>query len=197
MDEKYTGYNELLEAQGYQLVSDQILEKNYIAVLAPDSHVHHGMEPELVNILSETDLTAIVPNSFGALEIHAQTDNPQPCYCVKVEKDDKVILAYRGNRKYPSPVLTNKGPTLSNDMTIILKDTSELKDSLNLEHAYVVRTAYIGPSMPPEPLSDKIDAPDVHQSAKEESYAAWGKPGSWKMAMVPEPGEIIYPVESS
>lgn len=181
--------SETLAAHNLELIYTQP-ETNIAVVKPSDVHIHQGMEEELPAVLAATKWDELEPNDFGAYEIHGKLVNAKPCYCVKVNPEDKVVLAYRGERTYPSPVVLNRAPDMSSDVTVILRELPEISEATEMQRILSIRTAYVGPTMPMEPYSDRLETMTL--AAKLKSYAAWHDPEvDPKYAMVPEPGEKL------
>lgn len=110
-------------------------------------HHHPGFSKELIEAqLLNRNLCD------GFHKVILKNDHLEKCTCVKISMfDSRVFWAYRGTRKYPSPMITQKdaeaiGMELTDDITVILKKKGD---------TYRIITCYAGSGSPKEPSTAK------------------------------------------
>lgn len=106
-------------------------------------HQHSGFSKELV----ESQLLSLDLKD-GVHKVVVQNDHLETCTCVKVSMfDPRVFWAYRGSRKYPSPMISQEdaeavGMIQTDKITVVVKKKGDL---------YRVITCYAGTGSPKEP----------------------------------------------
>lgn len=106
-------------------------------------HQHPGFSKELVEsqLLSQN-------LKDGIHKVVVQNDHLETCTCVEVSMfDPRVFWAYRGSRKYPSPMISFEdaeavGMTQTDMITVVVKKKGDL---------YRIITCYAGTGSPKEP----------------------------------------------
>ena len=111
------------------------------------NHLHPGISPFLIRKYIEN-------GNFedGTHKVIIQNTKALQCNCVEIDIFDKrVFWGYRGTRKYPSPLISQKdaesvGIRMTTDVTIVFeKKGNQVR----------VRTCYIGSGSPKEPSTAK------------------------------------------
>ena len=124
--------------------------------------IYHHFHPGFSKSLIETELDNLHLED-GVHKVVLKNDHLEPCTCVNISMfDPRVFWAFRGSRKYPSPMITLKdaetiGMELTDDITVVLKKKGNL---------YRIITCYAGSGSPKEPSTAKA-------SEYEESVKYW------------------------
>ena len=121
-----------------------------------NNFIYHHTHPGFSKALIETQLEDLCLED-GVHKVVLKNDHLEPCTCVNISMfDPRVFWAFRGSRKYPSPMITLKdaeaiGMELTDDITVVLKKKGE---------RYQIITCYAGSGSPKEPSTAKASEYD-------------------------------------
>lgn len=182
-------------------MSDELPKNDLVELFASDdlgarividqekTHLHAGIAEHLTRVLEGLDKASMVPSETGAVVINTEISETLPCYCVEVTSADVIKMGYRGDRAYTSPIVQDREPIQTNELTLVLLPIQELDQS---KKTYIIATAYTGGVVPLEVTSPQIKDKLVSEAVIGASNDFWLNPdGSWKHALVPEPGLSI------
>ena len=124
--------------------------------------IYHHIHPGFSKTLIETQLECLCLDD-GIHKVILKNDHNEPCTCIDISIfDSRVFWAFRGFRKYPSPMISLKdaeaiGMVFTDDITVVLKKKGNF---------YRIFTCYAGSGSPNEPSTAK-------PSEYEESVKFW------------------------
>lgn len=113
------------------------------------NHLHPGVSPFMVrNFIEKGNF------EDGVHRVVLQNSRPLQCNCIEINMFDKrVFWGYRGSRKYPSPLISQKdaenvGIRMTTDVTVVFEKKG---------NRVYVRTCYVGSGSPKEPSTAKYN----------------------------------------